>query len=756
MALPAPVDLMRAANRRPGLQDDGDGRDGMALGQVLAILAAYYRLSIIIFVLVVAATAEITHLMPRAYTSKATLIINRQTNDPLVGGRDMPGDYMSTFMQTEIELMQGPDILDEVISRLNLSQIPEFAGGNQGGSATLRDWVEAGLRKKLDIEQARSGSQLVTISAWATNAKLAADIANTVVDVYLERQVMRNHGPAGERAARYDSELADLKRKVEVAQAAVTSFRAKNGAVGADNTKADVEVDLLDALEHKLLDARAALVTNQAKASGRQQDATPNAMESGSVSTLRAEEAKLRSRMAQLRTTFGPNHPQVLELQSEIDANQASLTAALATYRNAASNAASSSVSISDSEVRSLERAVAAQRSKVAVNRRARDEAAKYELELDSAQQVYRKALAGYDQAKFSNDSESSLVSVSSRARPSPKADRPNVMNNILLGFAMGFGLALAVPFVLELPRRRIRCREDIERGMGMPVLSEFSELKRLEFHGKRAGWFTRRKGARNRGAEAGTSDRSDDSPGADQPRHGDQGDLIVPEIQGARKTMHSTTSLICRPGFELVAANLPTHPHAERIRHVRTEVMLRHPAGRTECLAFAVISPAHGEGRSVLAAELAVSFARLGRSTLLVDADLRRPRQHALFQSDVDNGLRQAITQFDTNQVRGVYGYPSLSLMTAGHPTEENPSELLSDGRFDELMSRLRETFDYIVVDTPPFLEYTDGQVIATVVGHVLVVETAGESRMKQAKAMLNHLAPVGAQVLGAILNRV
>jgi receptor protein-tyrosine kinase len=207
------------------------------------------------------------------------------------------------------------------------------------------------------------------------------------------------------------------------------------------------------------------------------------------------------------------------------------------------------------------------------------------------------------------------------------------------------------------------------------------------------------------------------------------------------------------RPGRQLLSAHDPAHRHSEQMRLLRTEILLRHAAPE-HSMGIAVVGAASGEGRSQLAAELALAFAMLGRSTLLLDADLRRPRQHALFGIELGDGLAQAIVREEQPKIYGVEGYPTLSLVTAG-VSPANPLELLSDGRFDALMDDLQHTFEYIIIDTPPCADYADGLVVATVVGHVLTVHRAGHTQYKTARAMLRQLASAQADVLGGVLNR-
>lgn len=206
------------------------------------------------------------------------------------------------------------------------------------------------------------------------------------------------------------------------------------------------------------------------------------------------------------------------------------------------------------------------------------------------------------------------------------------------------------------------------------------------------------------------------------------------------------------RPALQLLSAHNPRHSRSERIRLLRTELQLRHTV-RNDALAIAVLGAKAGEGRSQLAAELALSFAQLNRSTLLLDADLRHPRQHALFGIELRDGLAQVILRGEPPAFHGIEGYPTFSLMTAGL-SPSNPLELLSDGRFDSLIDELRHMFEVIIVDTPRCSDYADGLVIASVVGHVFTVYRSGHTPYKAARSMLRQLVSAQANILGGVVN--
>ncbi len=206
------------------------------------------------------------------------------------------------------------------------------------------------------------------------------------------------------------------------------------------------------------------------------------------------------------------------------------------------------------------------------------------------------------------------------------------------------------------------------------------------------------------------------------------------------------------RPSPRLLIATDPFDPRCEKIRALRTELLLRRD-NANESDVVALLSPGAGDGRSQLAAELAIAFAQLGRPTLLVDADLRRPSQHELFGASNQVGLTQAIERGGGAHLQSIEGLRHLSLLTAG-PAPDNPLELLLNPRFAGMIEEWRDNFDFVVVDTPPVTRYSDGLAVASLVKRVLAMSRAKHTPYKESRDMLRRLAATRSQIVGAVIN--
>jgi protein-tyrosine kinase len=206
------------------------------------------------------------------------------------------------------------------------------------------------------------------------------------------------------------------------------------------------------------------------------------------------------------------------------------------------------------------------------------------------------------------------------------------------------------------------------------------------------------------------------------------------------------------KPGPQLILAHDADNPRSEKIRALRTELLLLSEAS-SGANTIALISACAGEGRSQLAAELAISFSQLGRRTLLVDADLRQPKQQLLFGSSNESGLAEAISRNQKPWFHPVDGLPQLSLLTSG-TIPRNPLELLSDGRFARLLEDWRKAYEFVILDTPPIKRYADGLAIATLAGRVLVLSRGQHTSFNETRELMRRLATTQSQILGAVIN--
>jgi chain length determinant protein tyrosine kinase EpsG len=201
----------------------------------------------------------------------------------------------------------------------------------------------------------------------------------------------------------------------------------------------------------------------------------------------------------------------------------------------------------------------------------------------------------------------------------------------------------------------------------------------------------------------------------------------------------------------ELTAATSPYSKEAEALRSVRSELMLRwFQSGRKT---LAIGSARADEGASYLAANLAVLFAQMDRKVLLIDANMRQPRQQAIFNLGKGMGLSDVLAErVPTLEVRTVKSFPTLNVLPAGSPPP-NPAELLARPTFGALLSGLETSYDIILLDTAPSQLSSDFQLVAARVGGMVIATRRNVSRLARLVELKEKITLAGAQVVGAVV---
>lgn len=194
-------------------------------------------------------------------------------------------------------------------------------------------------------------------------------------------------------------------------------------------------------------------------------------------------------------------------------------------------------------------------------------------------------------------------------------------------------------------------------------------------------------------------------------------------------------------------------HPLTEPFRALRTEIDLADMDQRLKTIL--ITSPDTGDGKTSVSVNLALSIAQRNKKVFLLDADLRKPRIHKLFNLPNDEGLADVVfarAVFDWRA--GIKEVRNISVLTAGN-TPADPAELLSSEKMEIFLSELEELADVVIVDGPPMF-VPDAMILASKVDGVLMVVRPGHTRQSLAKATMEHINMVGAKVMGVVLNRI
>jgi chain length determinant protein tyrosine kinase EpsG len=204
----------------------------------------------------------------------------------------------------------------------------------------------------------------------------------------------------------------------------------------------------------------------------------------------------------------------------------------------------------------------------------------------------------------------------------------------------------------------------------------------------------------------------------------------------------------------DLIAAYAPFTPQVEALRALRGQLMLRWFEAEVPHKALAIVSAERKEGRSFIAANLAIVFSQLGEHTLLIDADMRHPSQHSLFGLDNRAGLSALLSgRGGPEAIQRIPALRDLSVLPAG-VAPPNPSELLGRPEFAQLLKKLAAEFGVLILDTPASAETADAQAVTRCAGGAMIVVRKNASRFSRVRAIAAHAVEASATIVGTLLN--
>ena len=419
----------------------------------------------------VVAAIVVTILMPKTYDATVSVLVDNR-DEQMINQQLTPARQQLGYMQTQVDIIQSQRVAKQVVKDLGLADNSAVVADwkKSGGKGTPEDWVAQGLLSKLKVDV--SQSSVIGITYSASNSKFAADVANAFANAYVSTTLNLRVEPAKQASAWFDDQLKGLRSDLESAQARLAAFQREKGILIVDE-RMDVETGRLAELSSQALQATSQSYDNATRygqSKTRSAETLPEVIANPLVTGLKTELLRAESKLAELSTRLGPNHPQYIQQKSEVDALRSRVGAEMGKVAGGLQTATAQA----QAREAALKADLAAQRKKVADLRDARAESQILVRDVETSQKAYEAALARYHVNKVESGARQTNVTVLNPAIEPTFPSKPRVSLNVALGFFVGTLLGLAAIFLLEILDRRVRSDPDLDGvmlGIDVPLL---------------------------------------------------------------------------------------------------------------------------------------------------------------------------------------------------------------------------------------------------------------------------------------------
>lgn len=682
---------------------------------------------ITVFLILVATVAISSFRMDPIFQAKTQILIERE-NPNVVNIQEVLAVNATDqdYYQTQYEILKSKALALKVIEALNLKESPEFAPEKQRFSlgtlwASLLNWIKevtssakeakketlnldkeynelvAAFLKRLEVEPIRN-SRLVNVSFEGKDPDIITRITNTHAQLYIKSNLERRFSASQEAIAWLNLRIAEVKEKLQGSEVALQGYRGKKNLVSIDfEERYNINIQ-------KLNDLNAALTKAKTERFEKESLFLELKGFSKKPEMIESMPAVVSNYLIQtLKTEYVRLTGQYRELSEKFGSEHPKmvmLSSQMKEVKEKISHEVGKIARSIETEYRvamakekSILNALEAQKSEALELNQKQIEYNVLKREVETNRSLYESLLKRVKETGVTEGLTASNIMVVDPARVPDKPIKPRIALNILLAVISGLTLGLGLAFFFDYLDNTVKSPEEVERYLSIPLLGVVGRFK---------------KAAKN-------------------PAGG---------------------------GGELPAFSEPKSNISEGFRSLRTNLLFT--SAESEKRVLLITSTATLEGKTVVAANLAVAFAQTGKKVLLIDADMRKPRIHGLFNLERSPGLSEALVGKEKlSSVINDTEISDLKVITCG-TIPPNPAELLASKNMKVLIEEAKVYFDTIIIDSPPVMSVTDPVELATLSdGAVMIIKTASTPRPAIQMA-IQQLSDVGAKVLGCVLNDV
>ena len=719
---------MKTENNLPAVQEPYRGAAPAILDAEYETQAAHVPLAHYLWILrrhalkiaagiaaTVIATLVVSLRLTPIYESTATIDIDRRMPTGVLGeeAAQLLNNDADQFLATQVKLIESDSVLRPVVDKFNLREVEKGAleEAVDNSATSLQAPV---ILKRLKVARPPN-TYILEIGYRSPNRQLAADVANAVAASYLAHTYRIRYKATAGLSEFMERQLEELKAQMEKSSEALAKFERDLSVINPEEKTNILSAHLLE-LNTEYTKAQADRVSKEAAYNSVQTgtlEAAQASSQGEALKKLTESQNEAEQRFAEVKKTYGVNHPEykkaqtrVEEIQAQIAATRASIAERVeAEYRRAANRESMLDQAVKETKA-----------DWDSLNARS-FEYQTLKREAESDKKLYEELVRKIKEAGINAGFQNSSIRIADEARPGLKPVFPKTWLNMLLAFlfATFFGVGAAV--LSDVLDNTIRDPDQVARLMNTDVIGSLPSVK---------DWRRRL------------------SPIA--PTSG----LPQVAVNGNGNGNGTAPGLIHRreDGYEALST------YEEAIRTLRNSILLTDFDRRLKSVLLTSASPS--EGKSTVAAHLAATHAGQNKRTLLIDGDLRRPSVHRLYQVPNRVGLSNVLLQQISwrDAVIRVDHPHDLDILPAG-PSTRRASDLIGLG-LAQLVEEATREYDLVVLDAPPLLGFAEPLQMATAVDGVIIVARAGDTSRKALSTVITTLTRLRANLVGVVLNEV
>ena len=654
------------------------------------------------------------------YDASATLEFQSTRNgESMMGLTEADSGFTpESYLQTQVKVLQSLALRKRVLAKLKKAAenrpyiVPDrfdkwrslfrvSAASAEPDAAPLPK-VEARIRI-LD------NSRIVEIMGSSADPRMAADFADGLAAEYIDYNLEALWQTAQRTSDWLTRQLDGLRNKLEQSENQLQAYTRDSGLVFT-GTDQNIDDEQLRQIQKQLSDAQADRIAKESAyevASTTPVEALPQVLDNGRLADYQSKLSDLRRTLAELSSVYTPAYYKVAQVQAQIN----ELEGTLRRERGNVLSRIQSEYHAASRRERLLSGAYSSQLQKASEQSRKAIYYSILKREVDTNRQVYDQLLQKTKQIGIGSALQTNNVRIVDAAEIPKRPSKPDLLRNSIAGLASGLALALGFVFAGEFINRSLRAPGEAPVHLRVPELGVIP--------------------SRNSVSEQ----------------------TLLPSVISVKPTGVA----LQKQRLELVTWQDRPSLLAEAYRNALTSLLAANGKGRPRVIM--ITSSAHGEGKSTTVSNLGIALAEINQRVLLIDADMRKPHLHDIFDLPNTWGLsdllreKSSLNDCPVEALARKSHIEGLSVLPSG-PGTVSITNLLYSSRMSELIDRARIEFDVVIIDTPPMSYLSDARVLGQLADGVILVIRAAKTTRDEARAAKERLVDDGIRVLGTILN--